>query len=101
MFVSSNAEFPSTERYGLSQQLRRSAVSISSNIVEGAARPTSRDFARFIGIALASASESEYQLLLACDLGYINTDEHRSLSQRAVAIRRMLIRLREQVAEPS
>ena len=93
--------FPIEERFGLAQQLRRCAVSIPSNIVEGAARPTDRDFARFVGIALASASDAEYQLLLARDLGYIDDGRHELLSQAVVSVRRMLIRLRQRLAHSS
>jgi four helix bundle protein len=93
------AEFPVDERFGLTQQLRRSAVSIASNLVEGAARKTDRDFARFVGIAIASASEAEYQLLLARDLGYVDRDLHEELSNTTVGVRQMLIRLGQRLAQ--
>jgi four helix bundle protein len=62
--------FPTDERFGLTQQLRRSAVSIPSNIAEGAARGSDPDFRRFLFIAKGSAAELETQLLVAAGLGY-------------------------------
>ena len=66
-------EFPKTEMYGLSSQLQRAASSIGSNIAEGSARSTSRDYKNFLHNALGSAKECEYQLLLAKDLEYISS----------------------------
>lgn len=59
------ADFPVGERYGLTQQIRRAAVSVPSNIVEGCSRNSQADFARFIEIATGSAMELRYQLALA------------------------------------
>ena len=66
--------FPKEELYGLSSQLRRSAVSIPSNLAEGAARQGSKEFAYFLNIAMGSISELETQLLIAIDLGYLPKD---------------------------
>jgi four helix bundle protein len=60
--------FPSTEQFGLQSQMRRSAVSIASNIVEGCARSSQADYARFIEFAYASARELEYQISLSARL---------------------------------
>jgi len=57
--------FPNTEKYGLSSQITRSAVSIPSNIAEGASRNSEKDFARFLEMALGSAFELETQLIIA------------------------------------
>ena len=62
-------QFPSEEQYGLSSQLRRSAISIPSNIAEGAARSSDKEFKQFLSIALGSAAEVETQLILTEKLG--------------------------------
>ena len=68
-------KFPDTEIWGLTSQLRRAAVSIPSNISEGCARASTKETLRFIDIALGSIAEVETQLLIAQNLGYINSEE--------------------------
>jgi four helix bundle protein len=63
--------FPQQEMYGLTAQMRRAAVSIPSNLAEGAARTGRREFAQFLNVAKGSLSELETQLLISADLGYI------------------------------
>ncbi len=87
------AQLPKEELYGLTSQIRRAAASIPANIAEGCGRYTDADFARFVQIALGSANEVEYHLLLAYDLGFIKDDIHQNLSKDADEIRRMLIGL--------
>ena len=82
--------FPTEERFGLTIQLRRAAVSVASNIAEGCGRDGERDFARFLSIAAGSASEVEYQLLLALDLGYLPDELHRQLDAQINEVKRML-----------
>ena len=82
--------FPAEERFGLTSQLRRSAVSVASNISEGSGRHSEREFGRFLDIAAGSSSESEYQLLLARDLGYLGQEPYRSLNNKVEEIKRML-----------
>ena len=84
------AKFPVAERYGLTSQLRRGAVSIPSNIVEGCSRRGDGEFRRFLSIALGSAAEVEYQLLLALDLGFLSSDAHERLTMQASEVGRML-----------
>ena len=66
--------FPPEERLGLSQQMRRAAVSVPSNIAEGAARSGKREFANFVSIVRGSLSELHTQCLIAVDLGYLPQD---------------------------
>ena len=68
--------FPEHERYGLRSQLRRAAASVSANLAEGAARRSDAAFLSFLDVASASASEADYHLLLARDLGYLDAEEH-------------------------
>jgi four helix bundle protein len=82
--------FPSDERFGLTVQLRRAVASIPTNIAEGCGRGSELELARFMSIAAGSASEVEYQLLLACDLNYIQDETHRELNQQVNEIKRML-----------
>src|SRR5262245_35824526 len=83
-------DFPREERFGLCAQVRRSAVSIASNIAEGCGRDGERELARYLSIAAGSASEAEYQLLLARDFGYLAKDAHPKLDAQANEIKKML-----------
>lgn len=67
--------FPAEERYALCDQLRRAVVSVPSNIAEGSARQTARDFRHFLGIAKGSLAEVDTQLVLAVELGYVSDIE--------------------------
>jgi four helix bundle protein len=82
--------FPSEERFGLVAQLRRSAASVAANIAEGCGRGSERDFNRFLKIAAGSATEAEYHLLLAHDLGYLDDASFRDLDERINEVKRML-----------
>ncbi len=82
--------FPNIETYGLLSQMRRSASSIPTNIAEGCGRNTDKDFARFLDTAMGSASELEYQLILARDLNYIPQDLYETTADELTEIKRML-----------
>ena len=82
---------------GIIDQLRRSSLSISSNIAEGCARPTRKDFAKFLQIAIASASELEYQLRYAADSGRIPHSDFESRRADVIEVRRMLFGLLKRV----
>jgi len=83
-------KFPKNEQYGLTSQIRRSASSIPTNIVEGSGQPNNGNLIRFLGIAKGSAFETEYQLMLSRDLGYIGDDEYKVLDKKIQSIIRML-----------
>jgi four helix bundle protein len=85
--------FPSTERFGLTSQMRRAAASIPANIAEGCVRSTDRDFANFLHTAMGSASELEYFVLLARDLGLLDHTVHDKLTAELEEIKRMLTAL--------
>jgi four helix bundle protein len=82
--------FPDDERCGLVSQLRRATVSIPANIAEGSQRGSDADFARFLQIAIGSASEVDYYLLLARDLDYVRAAEYGSLHDDVQEVGRML-----------
>jgi four helix bundle protein len=81
--------FPFEETYGLRSQMRRSSSSIGTNMAEGCGRSGSVELRRFLRVSMGSASELEYQLLLARDLKMLSPAEHDSLTSRVVEIRRM------------
>ena len=82
------SDFPKEEIYGLRSQIRRAAVSFSSNIAEGAARSSKREFIQFVYVSLGSLSEVETQLLIAERLGYVKTS---TLLDEVEALRRMTL----------
>jgi four helix bundle protein len=84
------AAFPRHEIYGLASQMRRAASSIPSNIAEGCGRDGDAELSRFCSMARGSASELEYQVLLAHDLNLIQPKDYDKLNQQAVEIKRML-----------
>ncbi len=89
--------FPREELFGLTSQMRRAASSIPTNIAEGCGRGSQLDVARFLQIALGSATELEYQLLLARDLRYLDESGHNQLDAELVAVKRMLTALLQKV----
>ena len=86
-------EFPKEELYGLTSQIRCASMSIPTNIAEGCGRNTDAEFARFMQIAMGSASETEYQLLLAHDLVFLNKEQYDKLNPDVTEVKRMLTSL--------
>lgn len=93
------SSFPADERYGLTQQIRRAAVSVMSNIAEGSGCRSTQEFMRFTNIASGSLSEMEAQLLLAVDLKYASFDGINSLLEKADRISKMLYALHQSLAK--
>ena len=87
------AKFPKEELYGLTSQIRRASMSIPTNIAEGCGRNTDAEFARFLQIAMGSASETEYQLLLSHDLEFLTKAQYDQLNINVTEIKRMLASL--------
>lgn len=85
--------FPQSEMYGITSQIRRACVSIPANIAEGCGRDGEAEFRRFLQIAVASASELEYHLLLAHDLKLLTAENYRQLDGRVTEIKRMITSL--------
>jgi len=85
--------FPREEIFGLTAQVRRAAVSVPSNIVEGCARNSEADYLHFLDIAYASCREAEYQLSLAARLGYLDVEAHREVSGICIETSKVLAAL--------
>ncbi len=84
------ATFPQSERFGIAGQMRRSCPSIPTNIAEGCGREGEGELRHFLSIARGSASELEYQLLLARDLNYLPPPDQERLANEVTQIKRML-----------
>jgi len=82
--------FPRIETYGLTSQIRRASASIGANLAEGCGRDGEAELGRFCGMARGSASELEYHLLLAKDLGFLESIDYQRLAHETVEIKRML-----------
>jgi four helix bundle protein len=89
--------FPRDEVYGLTSQVRRSAASVGANIAEGCGRHSDGEMTRFLQIARGSASETEYHLLLAKDLGFLQETDFQVAEQAVVVVQRMLTALVQKV----
>lgn len=88
------SKFPETEKFGLTNQLRRASVSIPSNIAEGSSRSSDKEFMRFLEIAIGSAYEVDTQLLIAFDLGFLKPEDSELLSAKLEAIIKMISRFK-------
>jgi len=99
MVYSVTKPFPKNEMFGLTRQLRRAAVSVPSNIAEGAARLYTREYIRFLSNALGSIAEVETQFKVAVDLGYTNQQRIGSITQELDEIGKMTRRLVQRLEE--
>ncbi len=84
------ASFPPDERYGLTTQLRRASASIAANLAEGCGRNGDAELARFCSIAMGSARELDYHLLLARDLKLLKATDYAELAPHTTEVKRML-----------
>lgn len=97
MVYQETKDFPAEEKFGLTSQIRRSSVSIPSNIAEGAGRNTKKEFRNFLGHANGSAYELETQLIIARNLKYLNEKGFEEMEARCKEIQKMLYALRNKL----
>ncbi len=90
MIYQTTAGFPKDEIYGLTSQIKRAAASVPANIAEDCGRETNAELGRFLYIAMGSASELEYHLLLARDLNFIDPKRYDQLNEQVDKVKRML-----------
>ncbi len=90
--------FPKEEIYGLVSQMRRSASSVPTNIAEGCGRGSDSQFGYFLNIALGSASELEYQIILSTDLEYVSKENSKKILTELTEVKKMLTKLYKAVA---
>ena len=95
------AAFPQQELFGLTSQLRRASVSIPANIAEGCGRSGEPELARFLRIALGSASELEYHIILSTDLCYLDKSASQQLFKQVTEVKRMLTSLIQKLTAES
>src|SRR3989338_5562859 len=94
-------KFPKSEIYGVTSQIRRSAVSIPSNIAEGRSRNTTKDFLHFLSIALGSASELETQLEIAKELSFLNEEKYLEINALLEEVSKMTVGLMKKLETKS
>lgn len=93
------ANFPKEEIYGLSSQIRRAVSSIPTNISEGCGRNSDKEFNQFLNIALGSANETEYLLILSKDLNYINSEVFENLEKGINTIKSKIYKLKQKLIQ--
>ncbi len=98
VYLHSN-QFPVSEKFGLTAQVNRAAVSIPSNIAEGSGRSTNKDFRNFLGFALGSAYEVETQLILAKEFGFLSEDNLKLLVERLMSIEKKISNLQSRLED--
>lgn len=83
--------FPTNERFGLTSQMQRSAISIPSNIAEGSAKSSNKDFSRFLEMSIGSSFELETQIILATNLKYLDSENSTTIQNKISEIQKMII----------
>ncbi len=91
--------FPKEEKFGITSQIRRAAVSVPANIAEGAARQSAKEFLQFLSIAQGSASELETELLIAQRLGYLDAGSYNQMRTALDDVGRMIIGLSQHLRQ--
>ncbi len=91
--------FPKEEMFSLTSQLKRATSSIPTNFSEGCGSNSDKEFARYIGISIASCSEVEYLLILSKDLQFISIEEYEFLLDKLIQIRKQLYSLRQKIIQ--
>ncbi|KIA94003.1 four helix bundle protein [Flavobacterium sp. KMS] len=100
IYISTN-NFPKEEVFGLTSQIRRSSISIPSNIAEGFGRESNKDFLRFLNISIGSLFEMQTQLEIAKNIAYLNEDEFNNLYEDSREVERMLVSFINKLKERS
>lgn len=90
MIYQASEKFPTTETFGLTGQIRRCAVSITSNIAEGFSRNTVKDKFQFYSMAQGSLTELQNQLLISRDVGYLQNDEFQEIAQQTITANKLI-----------
>lgn len=91
-------KFPKSEIYGITSQIRRSAISIPSNIAEGAGRTSKKEFSHFLSISLGSLAELETQLIISDNLNYLDSGLLNDLISKLSSIRKMIFGLKKSIS---
>lgn len=95
------AGYPRQEQYGLTSQMRRSALSIGANLAEGCGRGTDKDLKRFVQVAFGSSLELLHHLIISADLGFLTETEFQRVEERLVSVRKMLAAFIKRLAHHS
>ena len=93
--IKMSQQFPTEARYGLTSQINRSAISIASNIAEGAGRNTTGEFKNFLGIANGSSYELDTQILIGYRIGYLTKEQFDILSDKTDKVQKMIYKLKQ------
>ena len=92
-------DLPDFEKFGLANQMRRSAISIPSNIAEGSAKESNKDFKRYLGISLGSAFELETQLILSLNLGFVSENKYDNCSNKLTELQKMIFGFKKSLGD--